>query len=119
MSLILLNNKVIKIGTDDSRTVIAGTGTRGYGGDEGLPSIAKFDHPSGVAVGPNGKIYIADEVNSRIRCISKLFPGFELGDNDIIIASEDGTELYHFNSNGRHLKTVYALTGIIKYLFRV
>ena len=42
-------------------------------------------------------------------------PGFS--DNDLAIASPDGTELYGFSPTGRHLRTVNALTGAVRYAF--
>jgi YD repeat-containing protein len=42
-------------------------------------------------------------------------PGFSA--NDLAIPSTDGSELYQFNSLGRHLKTLNALTGAVKYQF--
>ena len=46
---------------------IAGTGTVGFSGDGGLGTSAKLHSPSGVALGPDGNLYIADAANNRIR----------------------------------------------------
>ncbi len=35
-----------------------------------------------------------------------------------MIASEDGTELFGFDATGRHLRTLNALTGGLRYEFR-
>src|SRR2546427_2294911 len=40
-----------------------------------------------------------------------------LGLSDFTLASEDGSELYTFNNGGKHLRTVDALTGAVKYQF--
>ncbi len=42
-------------------------------------------------------------------------PGFDSG--DFSISSEDGTQLYHFNPNGKHLHTYDTLTGTVLYTF--
>ncbi|MFN8000958.1 MAG: hypothetical protein U0X75_08100 [Acidobacteriota bacterium] len=42
-------------------------------------------------------------------------PGFN--DSDIAVPASDGTELYKFNSAGRHLQTINTLTGAVKYSF--
>ena len=42
-------------------------------------------------------------------------PGFT--DADFSLPSEDGTEVYMFDRDGRHLRTVEALTGAVKWTF--
>lgn len=46
---------------------LAGTGEGGYSGDGGLATSAHLKWPSGVAVAPDGQLYIADTFNHRIR----------------------------------------------------
>ena len=48
-------------------TTIAGNGTPGSSGDQGLATAAELNDPSGVAVGNNGDLFIADTGNSEIR----------------------------------------------------
>jgi sugar lactone lactonase YvrE len=64
------NNRVRAV---DLRTglisTIAGTGTAAYNGD-GMPAVeACLAGPSGLALGPDGTLYVADTFNSRIRCV--------------------------------------------------
>jgi sugar lactone lactonase YvrE len=62
------NNRVrmIDVATEIITTV-AGTGLAGYNGD-GMPAAeASLAGPSGVAVGADGTLYIADTFNGRIR----------------------------------------------------
>jgi streptogramin lyase len=51
---------------------VAGTGERGYGGDGGLACDATFDGPKGIAVGPQGHIYVVDTENQAIRKIDTM-----------------------------------------------
>ena len=51
-------------------TTVAGSGTCGNGGDGGDPSDALLNHPSDVAVGAFGELYIADTDNCRVREVS-------------------------------------------------
>jgi len=61
------NNRIRVIDTAGIVTTVAGTGVRGYSGDGGSALQAQLDLPSGVAVGPDGAIYIADSENNRVR----------------------------------------------------
>ncbi len=56
--------------TTHQLTLVAGTGTLGYGGDNGPASSAQLNHPSGLAVDSAGNLYIADAGNNRIRKVS-------------------------------------------------
>ena len=48
----------------------AGNGTLGYSGDGGAATAAELYNPWGVAVDGSGNVYIADEVNNRIRKVN-------------------------------------------------
>jgi len=52
-------------------TTIAGNGTLGAAGDGGPAHLAQLARPHGIAVGPEGALYIGDTENHRIR---KLTP---------------------------------------------
>jgi sugar lactone lactonase YvrE len=56
----------IDAATKQIRTV-AGTGRPGFDGDGGPGTKARLDRPHGVAIGPDGSIWIADTNNHRIR----------------------------------------------------
>lgn len=61
--------RMIDAATHMVRTV-AGTGLSGYSGDGGDPLQAQLNSPYGVAVGPDGTLYIADSGNNRIRAVN-------------------------------------------------
>jgi alpha-tubulin suppressor-like RCC1 family protein len=74
-------------------STVAGTGTCGYTGDDGAATMARLNKPTGVAVGPDGSLYIADRENHRIR---KVVPepagdGIVDGDAGELITTVAGT----------------------------
>jgi streptogramin lyase len=48
-------------------THIAGTGKRGFTGDNGPAKECTFDGPKGIAVGPKGEVVVVDTENQAIR----------------------------------------------------
>ena len=65
------NNRVRKVSPSGIITTIAGDGTCGFSGDGGPATSAELCSPLGVGVDSADNIYIADELNLRIREISK------------------------------------------------
>jgi len=51
-------------------TTVAGNGTWGYTGDNGIATSANLNNPKGLAVDSNGNIYIADTTNNCIRKVT-------------------------------------------------
>ncbi len=64
------NHRVRKIDVAGIITTVAGTGLGGYSGDWGDPLLAQLKGPAGVAVAPNGDIFISDGSNNRVRMIT-------------------------------------------------
>jgi len=51
-------------------TLVAGNGQKNFSGDGGPATSAALNLPDGLAVAPDGTIYIADDNNGRIRRVS-------------------------------------------------
>lgn len=56
-----------KLAIDGTLTIVAGTGTQGFSGDNGPATAAQLDSPQGLALDSAGTLYIADTNNHRIR----------------------------------------------------
>jgi hypothetical protein len=65
-----LNNMVRKVSADGVITRVAGTGTAGSGGDDGLATNAQLFGPVGVAMTADGGFLIADSGNNMVRKVS-------------------------------------------------
>nr|MBK7064014.1 hypothetical protein [Deltaproteobacteria bacterium] len=50
-------------------TTVAGTGALGFGGDNGPALMAQLSSPQDLEFGPDGRLYIADTNNHRIRAL--------------------------------------------------
>ena len=64
------NHRVRQVSAGGTITTVAGTGTPGFGGDDGLATGAQLNSPSGVAFTPDGGYLVADAGNQRVRRVS-------------------------------------------------
>jgi uncharacterized protein (TIGR03437 family) len=64
-----LNRRIRKVSNGVIAT-IAGNGTQGYSGDDGVAISAELNDPNGLAVDAAGKVYVADTDNLRIRVLT-------------------------------------------------
>ena len=63
------NHVVRKITRDGIIHTVAGSGKRGFNGDNIPATKADLNEPGGVAALPDGSLIIADGVNCRVRCL--------------------------------------------------
>ena len=84
------SGKVYKINASGTITLIAGTGDFDDHGDGGLALEAGLRSPGGLAIGPDGFLYIAEQTTHRIRRI----------DSSGIITGYVGTGKYGFSGDG-------------------
>ena len=65
------NNMVREVNlTTGIITTVAGTGTAGFSGDNGLATAAELYDPSGLAVSSSGTLYISDSDNEVVRQVN-------------------------------------------------
>jgi RHS repeat-associated protein len=98
--------RIRRVSPDGIITTVAGNGESGFSGDGGPATAAQLAYPSGVAVAADGSLYIADTANDRIRRTSRGTDIYTL-----LVPATDGTEVYVFDTAGRHSRTLDALTG--------
>ena len=82
-------HRIRRIDSAGTITTVAGTGEFGYSGG-GPAASAELRHPSGVAMGSDGTLYIGDSANQAIRKV----------DGDGIISSIAGTGRRAYNGEG-------------------
>ncbi len=67
------NLRIRKV-TAETITTVAGNGDQGFSGDGGPATSARLGAPIGVAVDTADNIYIADNLNSRVRMVVAAWP---------------------------------------------
>ena len=93
---------------------VAGTGTAGLAGDGGPATAARLAEPRNVDFGPDGSLYIVDQINDRIRRVSPggtittFASGFGLardvavdGAGNVYVADESRSRVYRVDPTGR------------------
>ncbi|MBE2320610.1 hypothetical protein DVA67_031915 [Solirubrobacter sp. CPCC 204708] len=85
-------------------------GTCGSGAvdGEGATSVCLSDHSRTIGVDGDGGLTFADG-RYRIRKVAPPLPGFDA--DGLALPSSDGSEVYEFDRNGRHLATRNGFTG--------
>ncbi len=108
------NHRVRKVEASGTIRTVAGTGTSGFSGDGGPATAARLNEPRNIAFGPDGSMYIVDQVNDRIRrvttagIISSLASGFGLARDvaadtagNVYVADESHKKVYRIDSARR------------------
>ena len=106
---IAATNRVRRVGSDGIINTFTGNGAAAPFVDGGPGPQTAIATANGLATGPDQAIYVADAGHHRIRRVMSALPGISA--SDLLVPSEDGTEVYVFSGEGRHLRTVKALTG--------
>ena len=106
------NGSVRRVAADGTIDTIAGTGEDAASGPQAqgrAPTSVTLGKIEGIALTPDGTLYLGDVDRSVLLRLAAPMSGVSLG--DIVIPSIDGRLLYQFDSRGRHLRTLHALTG--------
>jgi hypothetical protein len=117
------NHRVRKVSSAGIITTVAGTGTPGSGGDNGMATSAQLNHPVAVAVDVNNNLYIADRDNQKVRKVTNgvitTFAGTGtagfFGDNGMASAAQlnapsgvaaDANNVYISDTNNQRVRKV-------------
>ncbi|MGH8909881.1 MAG: caspase, EACC1-associated type [Egibacteraceae bacterium] len=69
------DSRMRRVDLSGTITTLAGTGTRGFSGDNGPATAAQLNSPLGVAVDVAGNLYIVDTSNARVRRVDSSSGG--------------------------------------------
>src|ERR1035437_2772384 len=86
------NSSIRKVDTSGNISTVAGNGTGGYSGAGSAATSAELYDPTGVAVDSAGNIYIADQLNNRIRKV-------DVSTGNISTVAGNGTQGYSGDLN--------------------
>ncbi|MGB3952953.1 MAG: hypothetical protein WBK99_07465, partial [Solirubrobacterales bacterium] len=109
------DDRVRRMTTDGKISTIAGGGNSRAGSSETTAASTALRGPAGVAISPGGEIYISERSNHRVSGISLI--GQDFTENDLLVPSSDGAEIYQFTAEGRHLRTLDATTSATVFAF--
>ena len=84
------NNRIRKITTTGIISTVAGNGLPGFSGDGGQATAAQLNFAWGVGVDALGNLYIADQMNCRIRKVNTSGIISTIGGTGIAFFSGDG-----------------------------
>jgi sugar lactone lactonase YvrE len=100
----LTNQRIRKVNASGIISTIAGNGVSGFAGDGGAAIGATLHQPTGIAVDAIGNVFIADQLNARIRKINTS--GF------ISTVAGDGTLGYSGDGGSATACEFYQPTGV-------
>lgn len=106
-------NRVRRVGVDGIITTFAGSGSRA--GIDEIPAVAARLTPQDASVSPDGRLFLTDSASLRVRYVQSSLPDTSVA--EIVLPSEDGREVYVFDSHGRHRRTLDAVTGRVQQQF--
>jgi YD repeat-containing protein len=106
---------VRRVSSEGIITTIAGRELNGGETTDNVPARRLYARTNGLAVATDGAVYIANDSGSGVWRVAHPLPS--INDTNSVVASKDGSELYVFDGDGRHLRTTHALTNAVLYTF--
>ncbi len=84
------NQRVRLVDASGNISTLAGSGTKGFGGDGGSASTAVLARPRGLTVDASGNLYLADSDNNRVRGVASGTITTISGDGEQGFAGDSG-----------------------------
>ena len=111
------NNSVVRfVDLNNNIKTVAGISQFfGYDGGNQPADNTIFNFPLGISLMPDETLIIVDRFNELIRKMSSPAP--QIINTQYRIPSTDGSEVFVFDLTGKHLQTLFAKTGQIKWQF--
>ncbi len=97
------NHRIRMVNAEGEISTVAGNGNANFSGDDGHAKEASLNTPKGVAIDNNGNLYIADQINHRIRKVdSEGIISTVAGDGNAFFAGDGelATEASVMDPNG-------------------
>ncbi|MGP8214166.1 MAG: T9SS type A sorting domain-containing protein [Bacteroidia bacterium] len=109
------NARIRMVNSSGVISTIAGDGTLGYSGDGGPATAAELLTPEQVAIDALGDIYVADQVNFRVRKVNSVTGISEVqNDNELRIYPNPVNSEIHIELTGAAIAqtvSIYSITG--------
>lgn len=109
------NHRIRMVAANGTMSTLLGGGDLSPDAEYVFPDRVRLATPLGIAIGPDGTVYVSDTYNARVRRARQVLPPFT--GQEIRLPSEDGSQLFVFDGFGRHLRTMNAYTGATRYHF--
>jgi RHS repeat-associated protein len=107
------NSQIRRVAPDGIITLVVGNGSPGLpsNGDGGPATAARISRPTGLNVNSIGDLFAVDFIDNRVRKITSSLRRFDGAEH--LVPSEDAGDVFHFDSTGRHLRTLDARTNAV------
>jgi len=110
---IATNGRVRRVGPDGVIVTVLGGGEEGY--SPGGSALFYLRGEPNIGIDGDGRLIASSTHVGRLLRVEEALPA--VGANEFLIPSSDRSFLFHFNSGGRHLRTLDAVTGATVYTF--
>ena len=105
-----LNRRVRRVSPSGLIDTVAGVGDDASAAPAGDFALQIYlDDPSGVSVTPEGELFVSDRASHHVLHVADDRPAMTI--DEIRIPNGDGSQVFIFDLQGRHLRTRHGLTG--------